>query len=246
MLGGRLRSGRDRCILAVVGATQGRRQRTAEGPPEHRAGENIDHWIQGRVQKVQPQRHNIELGQGVEGCTVLWPIRANRPHSDSRDCCGQKANDKHCHDGSTHLHCLPYLVRIPHLSLLQESGDPDGAEQQHSHWDDELHHGQDAVHTHENDDGSRRLFVGREEEALRGVATALDVAVGQHGNARTSHQHPDHHRHQGRLPLGHAIEFVMRMDHLQRKIRHKVCKVLERTFYPGIHVLDPQKVTHHH
>lgn len=77
MLGGGLSFRRGRSIHAVacvVAAAQARGQGAAERPPEQGAGEDVDDWVQGGVQEVQPQRHNVELGEGVEGGAVLRAV----------------------------------------------------------------------------------------------------------------------------------------------------------------------------
>lgn len=71
------------------------------------------------------------------------------------------------------------------------------------------------MHGHQDDDSSRRLFVRREKEALGCVAAALDVVVSQHRNPGRDDQQPDKQRHEHRLSLGHAVEAVVRMDHLE-------------------------------
>lgn len=208
------------CVLFVVSAlttSQGAGQRVAKGLPEHGAGEDVDDGVQCRVQEVQPQRHDGELGEGVESGAVPWAVRTDHPHTNGRDSGGKEAHQENCNDGDAHLHGLPDLVCFSHLPLLQEARDPDGAEQQHAHWDDELKHRKDPVHADQDDDGSWCLFVRREEEALGAVATALDVAVSQHGNARTYHQQPHKQRHVHSLMLGHPVQAVVRVDHLEQE-----------------------------
>lgn len=203
-------------VVRVVTTAQGAGQRAAEGLPEHGAGEDIDDGVQGWVQEVQSQRHDGELGEGVEGGAVPRAVRADHPHTNGCHRGGKEAHHENCNDGHAHLHRLSHLVCLPHLPLLQEAEDPDGAEQQHGQWDDELQHRQDSVHANQDDDGSRRLFVGCEEETLGAAAAALDVAVSQHGNPRTDHQQPHQQRHVHSLALGHPVEAVVRVDHLEQ------------------------------
>lgn len=99
--------------------------------------------------------------------------------------------------------------------LPQEAGDPDGAEQQHGHWDDEFQHREDSVHADQDDDGPRCLFVGGEEETLGVVATAFDVVVSQHGDPRADHQQPDQQRDEHGLPLGQTVESMVRVNYLE-------------------------------
>lgn len=218
---GRLSSWWGLCVLfivvSVLTTAQSAGQRAAEGLPEHGAGEDVDNGVQRWVQEVQSQRHNGELGEGVEGGAVPGAVRTDHPHTNGCHCGGKEAHHENRDDGNAHLHRLSHLVRFPHLPPLQEAEDPDGAEQQHGQWDDELKHRQDPVHADQDDDGSWCLFVRREEETLGVVATALDMAVSQHGNPRTDHQQPHKQRHVHSLALGHPVEAMLRVDHLEQE-----------------------------
>lgn len=58
--------------------------RAAERLPEHGAGEDVHDGVQSRVQEVQPQRRDVELGESVEGGAVQRAVRADDPHPDGR------------------------------------------------------------------------------------------------------------------------------------------------------------------
>lgn len=175
----------------VLSAAQDSGQGVTQGPSEHGAGEDVDNRVHRRVQKVQAQSYDVDLGDGVKRLAVPRTEGAVGPHTDGRQRGREEAHHEHCNNGYTHTHGLLHLLLVPQLPFSQELVDPDGAEEQHSQRDEELHHGEDAVHVHQDEDGLRSFFVGGEEETLRGVAPELDVVVSEHGNPRTDDQHPD-------------------------------------------------------
>lgn len=144
---------------------------------------------------------------------------ADGPHTDGCQRGGEEAQHEHCNDGYAHVHRLSHLLQVPQLPFSQELVDMDGAKEQHGQRDEELQHGEDPVHAHQDGDGRRSFLVGGEEETLRGVAADLDVVVSKHGNPRTDDQHPDKQCHNCGVSLGHTVEPVVRVDHLQRHER---------------------------
>lgn len=204
------------CVLLAVPEAG---QWVTQGPSEHGAGEDIYNGVHRGVQKVQAQRCDVDLGEGVERLAVPRTERADGPHADGCQRGGEEAQQEHCNNGNAHVHCLSHLLRVSQLPSSQELIDPDGAVEQHSQRDEELQHGEDPVHAHQDDDGVWSFFVRGEEETLRGVAADLDVVVSEHGNPRTDDQHPDEQWHKCGLMLGHTIEPVVRVDHLKRHER---------------------------
>lgn len=215
---------RCRCVFSscIISTSKAGRQRAAESLSEHGAGEDVDDGVQSRVQEVQPQGDDGELSECVEGGAVPRPVGTHHPNTNGGHSGGQEADQEHDYNGGAHPHGLTNLFRFPHLPLLQEARYPDGAEGQHGEGDHKLQHRQNAVHSHQDDDGPRRLLVGRKEETLGSVPAAFDVAVGQHGNTRTDDQQPHKNRHQRRLTLGHGVETVVRVDHLEPEIEMEV------------------------
>ena len=169
----------------AAAAAQRLRQRAHQGVAEHGAGEAVDDGVQRRVEEGEAERHNGELGEGVEGGAVDRSLCAYEPQPQRGHRAGQEADGKHDHDRRARLHGPPHVLRLVHLPTLQDAEDARRAEEQHGQGHEELQHRQDAVHAHQDEDGPRRLPVGREEETLGLVAFALDMAERQHRNPRS-------------------------------------------------------------
>lgn len=123
---------------------------------------------------------------------MTWWSRWQRRRRGHRSRGGEEAQHEHCNNDNAHR--LSHLLRFSQLSFPQELVDPDRVDGQHGQPDEELQHGEDPVHAHQDDDGLRSFFVRGEGETLRGVATDFNVVVCEHcehRNARTDDQNPD-------------------------------------------------------